>query len=126
MKILITGGAGYIGSELIDFLIRDHEVYVVDNLLYDNRSLLRYVNHPNFNFEKADIRDEKVLEKYIKFCDIIIPLAALVGFPLCDQRPQEAIDVNYASNDSVRTSQKIKWSYTLVQTLDTATERRGK
>lgn len=99
MKILITGGAGYIGSELIDFLIRDHEVYVVDNLLYDNRSLLRYVNHPNFNFEKADIRDEKVLEKYIKFCDIIIPLAALVGFPLCDQRPQEAIDVNYASND---------------------------
>ena len=99
MKILITGGAGYIGSELVGFLIEDHEVYVVDTLMYDNRSLLRYVNHPNFNFEKADVRDEKVLKKYLQFCDMVIPLAALVGFPLCDQRPQEALDVNYGAND---------------------------
>ena len=99
MKILITGGAGYIGSELIEFLINDHEIFVVDNLLYDNKSLLRYVNHPNFNFERADVRDHRVLQKYIKFCDAVIPLAALVGFPLCDQRPQEALDVNYAAND---------------------------
>ena len=97
MKILITGGAGYIGSELIGYLINNHEIYVVDSLLYDKTSLLRYVNHPNFNFEKADCRDPSVLEKYMKKCDIVIPLAALVGYPLCDKRPQEATDINYGS-----------------------------
>ena len=97
MKILITGGAGYIGSELIGYLIDKHQIYVVDTLLYDKTSLLRYVNHPNFHFEKADVRDSSVLERYMKECDVVIPLAALVGFPLCDQRPQEAIDVNYGA-----------------------------
>ena len=97
MKILVTGGAGYIGSELIGYLIDNHEIYVVDSLLYDKTSLLRYVNHPNFNFEKADCRNPSVLEKYMKKCDIIIPLAALVGYPLCDKRPQEATDINYGS-----------------------------
>ncbi len=98
MKILITGGAGYIGSELVNYLVDNHQVYVIDNLLYDKTSLLRYANHPNFHFEKADVRDERVLQKYINKCDVVIPLAALVGFPLCDQRPQEAIDVNLNAN----------------------------
>jgi nucleoside-diphosphate-sugar epimerase len=97
-KILITGGAGYIGSELISRLIHDNEIYVIDSMLYDKTSLLRYVGHPNFNFEKADIRDKSIYSKYLKKCDIIIPLAALVGFPLCEERKQEAIDVNYKSN----------------------------
>jgi len=98
MKILITGAAGYIGSELIGLLIEDHEIYVIDNLMYENTSLLRYVGHKNFNFEKADVRDENVLNKYLKKCDIIIPLAALVGFPLCDLHPEEAVAVNYTAN----------------------------
>jgi len=52
MKILITGGAGYIGSELVNYLLDEHEVYVVDNLMYDKTSLARYIGHKNFNFEK--------------------------------------------------------------------------
>ena len=51
MRILITGGAGYIGSELIEHLLRDgHKVVAMDNLMYDATSLLRYTIHPNFNF----------------------------------------------------------------------------
>ena len=71
MKILITGGAGYIGSELVGYLIDKHQIYVIDSLLYDKTSLLRYVNHPNFHFEKADVRDERVLQKYINMCDVV-------------------------------------------------------
>ena len=57
-KILITGGAGYIGSELTEHLLRDgHEVTVYDSLMYDPTSLLRYAINPNFNFVKADVRN---------------------------------------------------------------------
>ena len=54
MKILITGAAGYIGSELIGHLLSEHEIYAVDNLMYDKTSLLRYVGLKNFNFERKD------------------------------------------------------------------------
>ena len=63
MNILITGGAGYIGSELVNLLISEHEVTVYDNLMYEPTSLLRYTNHENFKFVKADVRDLKKLEK---------------------------------------------------------------
>ncbi len=99
MKILITGAAGYIGSELIDHLINDHIIYAVDNLMYDKTSLLRYVGHKNFNFEKLDVRDTPALGNYLKKCDVVIPLAALVGFPLCDRKPVEANEVNFKVNE---------------------------
>tara|TARA_R110000851_G_scaffold251350_2_gene403787 strand:+ start:12986 stop:13912 length:927 start_codon:yes stop_codon:yes gene_type:complete len=99
MNILITGAAGYIGSELIGHLIADHTIYAIDNLMYDKTSLLRYIGHKNFNFEKMDVRNTPRLEKYLKKSDIIIPLAALVGFPLCDQRPVEANEVNFKVNE---------------------------
>ena len=84
MNILITGGAGYIGSELINYLIHDHNITVLDNLMYDHTSLLRYTQNNNFNFVKGDVRDTKLLQRLMNQNDIIIPLAALVGFPLCD------------------------------------------
>lgn len=99
MNILITGGAGYIGSELTKyFLDEGHSVVCYDNLMYDPTSLLRYTMNDNFSFVKGDVRDHKKLGKYLAKADIIIPLAALVGFPLCRDDPQAAEDINYLAN----------------------------
>lgn len=99
MKILITGAAGYIGSELIKFLLESgHEVQALDSLEYDPDSLLRYVGHENFNFQKLDVRKTKQLKPYLQEADVIIPLAALVGFPLCEERKRDAKEVNLDVN----------------------------
>ena len=100
MKILITGGAGYIGSELVSHFIDEHKVTVYDNLLYNKSSLLRYMSHPNFTFVNKDVRDEKSLDTHTKDSDVIIPLAAVVGYPLCKRDPQTAWEVNYKANTS--------------------------
>jgi nucleoside-diphosphate-sugar epimerase len=98
-KVLITGGAGYIGSELTGHLLRDgYEVTCLDNLMYDCTSLLRYTVDSKFNFEKGDIRDIPFLKKHMDKADVIIPLAALVGFPLCDKDPRGAREINYEVN----------------------------
>lgn len=99
MNVLITGGAGYIGSELVNHFLMDHQVTVIDSLMYDNTSLLRYTQHENFSFVRGDIRHLELLKNLIKDADIIIPLAALVGFPLCDERPRDAREVNYEINE---------------------------
>tara|TARA_R110000796_G_scaffold129880_1_gene245561 strand:- start:372 stop:1301 length:930 start_codon:yes stop_codon:yes gene_type:complete len=107
MNILITGGAGYIGSELTGFFLNSgYKVKVVDTLEYEPTSLLRYVGNPNFDFEKLDVRRNQLLKKDLDWCDVIIPLACLVGFPLCDKKPREAVEVNYEINRWIAESKR--------------------
>lgn len=85
MKFAITGGAGYIGSVLVPELLRlGHEVSVLDNFYFGQTALLDCCADKKFNIIRGDARDKDTLAKFIDGADFIIPLAALVGFPLCD------------------------------------------
>jgi len=95
MKVLITGGAGYIGSTLAEYLLeKNYSVTVYDNLSYKQTSLL-HLFKKGLRFVKGDVRDEGKLRELVKEHDAIIPLAAIVGMPACKENPQLAIDVNY-------------------------------
>jgi len=86
MNTLVTGGAGYIGSVLVPELLKcGHKVTVLDNFMYGQDSLLQNCNNDNFKVIKGDVRDEDVLKPLLKKVDYIIPLAALVGAPICDK-----------------------------------------
>lgn len=96
MKILITGGAGYIGSKLVNYFLNQEEMYVtvVDNLLYQQTSLLPFIGDDNLNFIKADVRDTWKYKQEFEEADVIIPLACIVGAPACNKNPDLAISVN--------------------------------
>lgn len=95
-NILVTGGAGYLGSTMVpDLLAAGHKVTVLDNFMFDQVSLNHVCNNPNFNIVKGDIRIESVMSPLLKKADIVIPLAALVGAPLCNLDPVGATTINH-------------------------------
>jgi len=97
-KILITGGAGYIGSMLSSKLVElGYKVTVLDNLSFSSNSINHLHIFNNFKLVVGDVRNERIYKKLIKENDIIIPLAALVGAPLCQKNKKKTVDINLNS-----------------------------
>lgn len=93
MEILVTGGAGYVGSPLVKALLESgHNVAIVDNFMYGYDSVLHLVPHPRLRMIKTDIRNEDL--SYLKHKDVIFHLAAISGFPACDANPSSARLIN--------------------------------
>jgi nucleoside-diphosphate-sugar epimerase len=91
MNILVTGGAGYLGSILVPQLLREkHNVTVIDNFMFNQSSLLDCCYDPNLTIVRGDTRDKVLLERHVKTADAIIPLACLTGAPLCAKDPETA------------------------------------
>ena len=110
--ILVTGGAGYIGSVLVpELLKRGHTVTVIDNFIYGQHSLLDCCHDPKFTIVRGDARDEPLIAKHVKDADVIIPLACLTGAPICDRYPREAASTNVGAIETIikvrRKDQKI-------------------
>ena len=110
--VLVTGGAGYIGSVLVGLLLNaGYKVTVVDSFLYGETSLLAYMTNPYFSCLRGDVRHLELMEPLIKEVDIIIPLACLVGAPLCDYDQVGARTTNHDSVEMIlslmRPAQKL-------------------
>ncbi|MBI1209619.1 MAG: NAD-dependent epimerase/dehydratase family protein [Azospirillum sp.] len=94
-SILVTGGAGYLGSVMVPALLADgHRVTVIDNFMWKQNSLAACCADPNFTVVNADVRDEATMRRLLAQADIVIPLAALVGAPLCNKDPIAATTTN--------------------------------
>ena len=96
MKVLVTGGAGYIGSVLVPMLLYEgHEVTVVDNFLYNQTPLLENCFCSRLEVVRGDVRNQNLMRKYIHEFnpDFIIPLACFTGMPICEKWPQDAMEV---------------------------------
>jgi nucleoside-diphosphate-sugar epimerase len=111
MKIVITGGAGYLGSVLtLTLLAQGHEVVVVDNFYFNQNSLLDCCQYENFQVVRGDCRDEALLKPLVARADLIIPLAALVGVPLCNTDAVAAQTTNQGAVEMLcRIAGKQQW-----------------
>lgn len=109
--VLITGGAGYLGSIMTGRLLDEgYYVTVLDNLLYRQHSLLSYCANPRFDFVYGDCRDEETVKKLAAKADVLIPLAAIVGFPACKRDPLSATSINFEAIkmlDKIRSPQQM-------------------
>ena len=102
MRVVVTGGAGFIGGTIIPMLLdKGHHVVVLDRLMYGAHALIPYFIHPSFSFFEVDVRDRDALAPHLAKADVVIHLAALVGYPLCKKLPQEAVDVNVGGAKNV-------------------------
>lgn len=107
-RILVTGGAGYLGSILVTLLLETgHRVRVVDNLRFGGQSLLSVWSHPSFDFVRLDIRDRPAVSASLREIDAVVHLAAIVGDPACARLPEEAHEINLqASLDLLEESRR--------------------
>jgi len=104
-RVLVTGGAGYIGSWVTRFLLEaGYEVVVLDRLLFGGKSLEGVLGHPRFQFVHGDVRDEKALAAAIDGADRVVHLAALVGEAACKKNPDESRAVNVTGTRNVATA----------------------
>jgi len=95
-SVLITGGAGYLGSVLTEVLLnKGYRVTVLDNLIYKQASVAPFAYHPNFDFVLGDVTNESTLKSLVESHDVIVPLAAIVGMPACKAQPELTVKVNY-------------------------------
>ena len=95
LRILVTGGAGYLGSVLVPELLHaGYRVTVIDNFMYGQNSLAHVCHHPRFEVVRGDVRVEATIKPLLKEADLVIPLAALVGAPLCERDPVGAATTN--------------------------------
>ena len=111
-KILITGGAGYLGSTLTEvLLLKGYQVTVLDSLVYKQLSLTSFCHNKNFKLVVGDVRDYQLLSDLVEANDIIIPLAAIVGMPASKKDPDLTVAINYQQIDDIisymRSSQKL-------------------
>jgi len=98
MKVLVTGGAGYIGSILCEHLLDyGYDVTVLDNLTYGPGSLFHLAHNPKFHCIQGDVRDISLMASLVYKADVIIPLAAIVGAPACDAKPIDATSIHYTA-----------------------------
>ena len=98
-KILVSGGAGYIGSVLVRLLLsKGYKVRVIDNLRFGGEAIVDLLNDPNFEFIKGDTRNEDDLKKAVQGIDYIAHLAAIVGDPACAQEPELARETNFEAS----------------------------
>jgi nucleoside-diphosphate-sugar epimerase len=97
-SILITGGAGYLGSILVpELLAAGHRVTVLDNFLYEQNSLVQPCAHPAFDVANGDARSAEILKPLVAEADSVFALAALVAAPRCDKDPVAATTTNRAA-----------------------------
>jgi nucleoside-diphosphate-sugar epimerase len=111
-RVLVTGGAGYLGSILCEHLLAGpYTVTVLDNLHYGQGSLFHLCGNPRFDFVYGDVRDETLLSRLVKNADVLIPLAAIVGAPACDRDPTLARTVNL---EAVRLLRRLRSANQLI------------
>ena len=109
MKILVTGGAGYIGSVLVPMLLgKGHEVTVLDNFMYKQTSLLDCCYHDKLRIVNGDVRNAELVKELLKTPDAILPLACLTGAPLCAKDPDGAQSINFNAIKNIEETRSKK------------------
>ncbi len=102
MRVLVTGGAGYLGTVLTTRLLEaGHDVTVFDNLRHGGAALLPFFERPSFRFVRGDVRDREAVAEAVRWADAVVHLAAIVGYPACLKFPELARETNVGGTESV-------------------------